>query len=190
MILDGPDPGFNGDEIEGNLDVQWSGAVAKGANIDFVIAETTEATAGTDLAAEYIVDNNLAPVMSESFGACEPNLGPTGHNLEAPLWEQAAAQGMTVVVSAGDSGSAGCDDPNLASPNAAQAGVFVNGIASTPFNVAAGGTDFDITAASYQSTYWSGANATVGGINDAFRQRNIFRKRPGMIPARRTSRVR
>ena len=71
VILDGPDPSFNGDETEGDLDVEWSGAVAKGATIDFVIAEGTEATAGTDLAAEYIIDNNLAPVMSESFSACE-----------------------------------------------------------------------------------------------------------------------
>jgi hypothetical protein len=166
VILDGPDPGFNGDEIEGNLDVQWSGAVAKGATIDFVIAETTEATAGTDLAAEYIVDNNLAPVLSESFSACEAALGTNGNQFEATLWEQAAAQGTTVIVSAGDSGSAGCDNPDLTSPNAAQSGVFVNGLASTPFNVAAGGTDFDITAASYQSSYWSGANASVNGIND------------------------
>ena len=71
VILDGPDPGFNGDETEGDLDVEWSGAVAKNATIDFVIAEDTEATFGTDLAAEYVVDNNLAPVLSESFGECE-----------------------------------------------------------------------------------------------------------------------
>ena len=167
VILDGPDPGFNGDEIEGNLDVQWSGAVAKGASIDFVIAQNTEATAGTDLAAEYVVDNNLAPVLSESFGACEGSLGTDGNIFEATLWEQAAAQGITVVVSAGDSGSAGCDDANLESPNAAQQGVFVNGLASTPFNVAAGGTDVDVTlptAGSYQSTYWgANSNPTVGG---------------------------
>jgi subtilase family serine protease len=33
VILDGPDPGFNSDEIEGDLDVEWSGAIAKGATI-------------------------------------------------------------------------------------------------------------------------------------------------------------
>jgi len=168
VILDGPDPGLNGDEIEGNLDVQWSGAVAKGATIDFVIAGSTEATAGTDLAAEYIVDNNLAPVMSESFSSCEAALGSTGNGFEATLWEQAAAQGISVVVSAGDSGSAGCDDSNTetaAGQNGTNFGPGVNGIASTPFNVAAGGTDFDISSGtSYQTTYW-GPNATVSGIN-------------------------
>ena len=172
VILDGPDPGINVDEIEGDADVQLAGAVAKNATIDFVIAESTEATNGVDLAAEYVVTNNLAPVMSESFGACEANLGTSGNLFYATLWEQAAAQGITVIVSTGDNGSAGCDDPNprecAAGQIAAQNGPAVNGIASTPFNVAAGGTDFDITlptTGSYQSTYW-GANATVGGISD------------------------
>src|SRR5205814_1151 len=70
----GPDPGINFDEIEADLDVQWSGAVAKGAHIDFVTSKDTAASAGVDLSAEYIIDNNLAPVMSESFGACEADL--------------------------------------------------------------------------------------------------------------------
>jgi hypothetical protein len=170
VILDGPDPGFNGDELEGNLDVQWSGAVAKNATIDYVIAEGTEATFGTDLAAEYVVDNNFAPVLSESFGECEFSLGAGGNQFEAALWEQAAAQGISVIVSAGDSGSAGCDDPNsetAAGQNGLNFGPGVNGIASTPFNVAAGGTDFDITAANYQSAYWGGANVTdINGVKD------------------------
>ena len=165
VILDGPDPGFNGDETEGDLDVQWSGAVAKNATIDYVIAESTEATAGTDLASEYVVDNNLAPILSESFGQCEQTLGSAQNGFEATLWEQAAAQGITVIVSAGDSGSAGCDDSNT--QGAAQNGPAVNGIASTPFNVALGGTDFDITATGYQSTYWGGGNNTdTNGTKD------------------------
>jgi len=170
VILDGADPGFNVDEIEGDLDVQWSGAVAKNATIDYVIAEGTEATFGTDLAAEYIVDNNLAPIMNESFGECEFKLGANGNQFEAALWEQAAAQGITVIVSAGDSGSAGCDDPDTetaAGQTGLSFGPAVNGIASTPFNVAVGGTDFDITAANYQSKYWGAANITdINGIKD------------------------
>lgn len=167
VIVDGPDPGFNNDEIEGNLDVQWSGGVARGATIDFVIAETTEASAGVDLAAEYIVDNNLAPVMSESFGTCEASLGTAGNEFYLDLWEQAAAQGITVIVSAGDDGSAGCDDQNTetaAGQNGVNFGPGVNGIASTPFNVATGGTDFDITAPAYQTTYWGPETADSEGV--------------------------
>jgi hypothetical protein len=156
--VDGPDPGFNGDETEGDLDVEWAGAIAQGATIDFVIAQDTEASAGVDLAAEYVVDNNLAPVLSESFGECELFLG-SGNQFYSNLWEQAVAQGITVVVASGDSGSAGCDPP-FVFPAAAQNAIAVNGIASTTFNVAAGGTDFDVTAPNYISTYWNTTNAS------------------------------
>ena len=106
---------------EADLDVQWSGAVAKGATIDFVVSESTETTAGIDLSALYIIDNNLAPVMSESYGACEAELGAGGNQFYNTLWEQAAAQGITVLMAAGDSGSAGCDSANSAKrpPNTA-----------------------------------------------------------------------
>src|SRR5579864_8043448 len=64
VILNGPDPGNvgGGEELEADLDVQWSGAVAPGATIDFVVTETpqTNASDGVDLSALYIVDNNLA----------------------------------------------------------------------------------------------------------------------------------
>ena len=133
IILNGPDPGINGDEIEADLDVDWSGAVAKGAHIDFVASESTEVSQGVDLSAEYIIDNDLAPVMSESFGACEGELGNGGNNYYASLWEQAAAEGITVMVSAGDSGAASCDDDN--SQAVSFDGLAVSGIASTPFNL-------------------------------------------------------
>ena len=130
------------DEAEADLDVQVSGAVAPKATIKFVVSQTptTGATAGVDLSALYIIDNNLAGVMSESYGACEPALGTTGNAFYNAMWEQAAAQGITVLVSTGDNGSAGCDDPN--SVDFASNGLSISGFASTPFNVAVGGTDF------------------------------------------------
>jgi len=155
IILNGPDPGINSDETEADLDVEWAGAVAKGATIDLVVSETTEVTYGVDLSALYIIDNNLAPVMSESYGACEAYLGNGGNTFYSTLWEQGAAQGITIVIAAGDSGSAGCDSAQFGEI-AAQYGLEVIGTASTPFNVAVGGTDFnDINN---WSTYWSGTN--------------------------------
>ncbi len=156
IILNGPDPGINGDEAEADLDVQWSGAVAKGATIDFVVSESTEATPGIDLSALYIIDNNLAPIMSESYGACEAELGAGGNQFHDTLWEQAAAQGITVLMAAGDSGSAGCDSVNNGE-TAAQYGLAVSGLASTAFNVAVGGTDFNVNS-SNALTYWSLTN--------------------------------
>jgi subtilase family serine protease len=76
IILNGPDPGVvASDEGEADVDVEWAGAVAKNATIKLVVSESTGSTAGIDLSALYIVDNNLAPVLSESYGACEAGLG-------------------------------------------------------------------------------------------------------------------
>ena len=159
IILNGPDPGIQGDESEADIDVQWSGAVAPNATIDFVISQSTETTAGTDLSAVYIVENNLAPVMSESYGFCELGLGTTGNQFFNALWQQAAAQGITVFISAGDNGAAGCDDFNASSPAPAQFGLQVSGYASTPYNVAVGGTDFnDFTN---PSMYWNLSNTST-----------------------------
>ena len=162
IMLNGPDPGIltDGEEVESVLDVSWSGAVAKNATVDFVVSETTETTAGIDLSAIYIIDQNLAPVMSESYLGCEAFLGNGGNAFYYYLWEQAAVQGITVLLCAGDGGSAGCDNFNTASE--AQFGLAVSGLASTPFNVAVGGTDFDQTPAT-ASTYWNATNnATTG----------------------------
>ena len=158
VILNGPDPGVQAsDEPEAVLDVEWSGAVAKNATIELVASATTNTSLGVDLSALYIVDNNLAPVMSESYGECEATLGAGGNAFYDSLWEQAAAQGITVMVAAGDSGSAGCDDPNRES--VASDGLAVSGFASTAYNVAVGGTDFNQTAATAPQ-YWSASNAS------------------------------
>jgi Pro-kumamolisin, activation domain/Bacterial Ig-like domain (group 3) len=156
IILNGPDPGPQADESEADIDVQWSGAVAPYATIDFVVSESTETTSGIDLSAVYIVDNNLAPVMSESYGVCELGLGTAGNQFYNTLWQQAAAQGITVFISAGDNGAAGCDDFGSPSPAPAQFGLQVSGFASTPYNVAVGGTDFN--EFTNPTAYWSTTN--------------------------------
>jgi hypothetical protein len=153
IILNGPDPGLQGDEGEADIDVQWSGAVAPYATIDFVVSQSTETTAGIDLSAVYIVDNNLAGVMSESYGNCELGLGTSGNQFYNTLWQQAAAQGITVFISAGDNGAAGCDNFDASSPSPAQYGLEVSGYASTPYNVAVGGTDFN--EFTNPELYWS-----------------------------------
>ncbi len=158
VVLTGPDPGImQPDDGEATLDVEWSGAVAPKAKILLVVSDIQASTFidGTDLSAIYIIANNLAQIMSESFGSCEFN---ANDGLESALWEQAASQGITVMVSTGDTGSASCD-PDLFS-NASDAGLEISGTASTPFNVAVGGTDFDDAA--NPSTYWNTTNSGTG----------------------------
>ena len=158
IILNGPDPGVvSSDEGEAVLDTEWSGAVAKKATIDLVVSESTASSAGVDLSAEYIVDNNIAPILSNSYGTCESSLGSGGNAFFNSLWQQAAAQGITVIVAAGDLGSATCD--GMSGETAASDGLAVSGLASTPFNVAVGGTDFD--DANNPSTYWNATNSPM-----------------------------
>jgi hypothetical protein len=156
VILNGEDPGITsqGEEAEADLDVQWSGAVAKNASIKFVLSASTPASAGVDLSALYIIENNLASVMSESYGDCEQNLLSTGNQFFNSLWKQAAAQGITVVISSGDGGSAGCD--NFDTQATATQGLAVSGLASTPYNVSVGGTDFD--QINKWSQFWNATN--------------------------------
>jgi hypothetical protein len=158
VVIDGADPGIinDGSETEALLDVEWSGAVAKGAQIHLVIAADTDIASGFLLAVFNVLDNNSDPILSFSFGNCEPNLGVQGNNLFLSLWEQAAAQGITVNVATGDPGSAGCEDQNAHAPNPAKTGLQVSGFASTPFNVAVGGTDFN--DAGTQLTYFNASN--------------------------------
>ncbi|HYL62776.1 MAG TPA: protease pro-enzyme activation domain-containing protein, partial [Candidatus Methylomirabilis sp.] len=154
VVHNGPAPGIAAEEGEADLDVEWSGAVAPQAEIDFTVTEDTLTSGGIELSSLYVIDNNTDDIMSLSFGSCETALGSENAFLNA-LWEQAAAQGITVFVSAGDPGSAGCDDFNTAT--VAMQGLAVNGLASTPFNIAVGGTDFDDVGT--QTTFWNSTNA-------------------------------
>jgi hypothetical protein len=170
ILLNGPDPGLvSGDEGESDLDVEWAGAVAPAAQIIFVptLGTLTDGVDGVDASALYIVDNNVAPVLSDSYGSCELGLGTTGNNFYNALWQQAAAEGITVVVAAGDNGPAGCDNPN--SQTKAVGGIAISGLASTPYNIAMGGTDFNQVG--NQSTYWN-SNGTT----------NVYPSAKGYIP--------
>jgi hypothetical protein len=156
VVLNGPDPGDlgDGDEDEATLDATWSGAVAQGANIDFVVSASTNTSDGTDLSEIYIVENNLADVMTESFSSCEGVTTSTEAAGISLLAEQAAAQGITYFVSTGDSGAEGCDNPDT--ETVATQPISVNVLAATPFTVAVGGTLFNDTAD--PTKYWAATN--------------------------------
>ena len=151
IFVNGADPGTSGDESEADIDTQWSGAVAKGAAILYVASASTNTTFGVDLSAEYIVDNNKASILTDSYGLCEAFLNAAGNSFYYNLWQQAASEGISVLDPTGDNGSAGCDSDNVAKP--AQFGLQVNGSATTPFNVAVGGTDFNDP--NNATTFWS-----------------------------------
>ncbi|WP_263359885.1 protease pro-enzyme activation domain-containing protein [Acidicapsa ligni] len=143
QILDGGiDPGvLDGDTAsEGLLDVEIAGGLAPGATIDYYYADSTDLSDGLVLAGLRALEDNKVNILSASYGECESDLG-LGGNLEwSELWQQAAAQGISVTVSTGDSGSASCD--TSVAPLLASHGLSVSGLSSTPYNIAVGGTDY------------------------------------------------
>ncbi|MGB8259585.1 MAG: Ig-like domain repeat protein [Terracidiphilus sp.] len=166
VVVDGEDPGENSAATEAYLDLELASAVAPGARIVLYTSDGTALASGLALAALRAVEDDLAGTISVSYGECEAFLGASGNGFWAALWQQAAAQGQTVFVASGDSGSAGCD--NFAVQEQAYSGLAVNGLASTPWNVAVGGADFYYSQAagsqgqvnSQLAAYWTSATAS------------------------------
>ncbi len=155
MVVPGSkDPGLvKGDETESLLDVSWAGAVAPNATIELIVS------GDVDTSAQYIIDNNLADVMTESYGDCENHYAQSSADNIQAMAQQAAAEGITYTVSTGDSGSAGCDDPN--SEKTAVGPFSVNIIAATAYTVAVGGTEFNENG--NNAAYWSAQNGSTFG---------------------------
>lgn len=156
VALAGTDPGLvANDQTESDLDLEWAGGVAPSAALKFVTASSTRTTDGVVLSSQFAVEQNVADVVSVSYSSCESagdvSGGTTFFN---QLWQQAAAQGMSVFVSSGDSGAAGCD---ASSSTSATHGRGVNQLCSSPYSTCVGGTQFAADVAA-QSTYWSGSN--------------------------------
>ncbi len=155
IFVNGPDPGNLGGAEEGEavLDTTWSGAIAPGANVWFVVSASTNTTDGVDLSEVYIIDNGGAAIMTESFGTCEAGVTAAEATNVSELAEQAAAEGITYIVSSGDTGSAGCDKRTEMQAT----GPFsVNVLASTQFTVAVGGTQFNENG--NDALYWNPTN--------------------------------
>jgi hypothetical protein len=170
VVVDGVDPGQNSNAIEAYLDIEIAGSVAPGATVLLYTSGGTALSNGLALAAMRAVEDDQAGVISVSYGECESYLGQNGNAFWSALWQQAAAQGQTVFVSSGDGGSAGCD--NFDSQQVAYGGLAVNGIASTPYNVAVGGTDFFYSSyntpsaiATQLNTYWSTSSTTSPAVS-------------------------
>jgi subtilase family serine protease len=151
IVLDGPDPGDLGglEEIEAILDTSWAGAAAPNATIEFVVSQSTETTDGVDLSEAFIIDNNLADVMTESFGICEQDAGQALANAEVAISEQAAAQGITFLASSDDSGAV-CSSGSTET-------IATEIPASLPFVTAVGGTMFIAN----DKAFWSSTNNQI-----------------------------
>jgi hypothetical protein len=143
----GLDQGTNQDDdlMEADLDLEWAGAIARNASIFYVYSKDVL------YAVQYSIEQNLAPIISMSFGGCEAsNFAALG--LYESIARQANAQGITWLAASGDTGAAGCDDMTS---SVATRGLAVTFPASMPEVTAVGGTQFD----EGNSTYWDSENS-------------------------------
>jgi subtilase family serine protease len=150
------DPGVvGGDDGEAAIDSEYASAAAPNAAIVVAACASTRATFGGLIALQNLVDGSAPPaIVSISYGECEAENGAGSNAAFNSVYQQAVAEGISIFVSAGDSNAAGCD----AGASGATHGVGVSAYASTPYNVAVGGTDFGDTVAGTASAYWSASN--------------------------------
>ncbi len=155
------DPGVvAGNESEATLDAEWASAAAPSAAIELASCKDTSTTFGGLIALQNLLNGSSPPaIVSISYGECEALNGATANAAYSSTYQQAVAMGVSVFVSAGDEGAASCD----ADETSATHGIAVSGFASTPYNVAVGGTDFGDTYAGTTATYWNASNTATYG---------------------------
>jgi hypothetical protein len=153
VVVDGNDPGLNGDEVEALLDTEIAGGIAPKATIYLY---TSDGGLGSSMV--RALDDNIVSILNISFSGCEQAQGNSGNAFLMAWAEQAAAQGISVTVATGDYGSAGCDGPPHTE---AEGGLAVNGIASTPWTIAVGGTDFDTLPANFSTYVTTGSEGSA-----------------------------
>lgn len=156
-----------GDEDESEIDLEYSSGTAPGASVQFVYTGCTTSASSTALpnttdcqndgvntALIYAITNDIAPILTFSYGACEAKIASYASSTLEPMLEQANAQGQTILVSSGDSGAATCDQG--ADARAATQGLSVSYPASSAYVTAVGGTQ--LSANGFAST-----NNSYGG---------------------------
>jgi subtilase family serine protease len=151
------DPGATADDGEAEIDVEWASAAAPNATIELASCAGTRTIFGGFIALYYLLVTPKSPsIVSISYGQSEALNGASGNALINALYQTAVAEGMSVFVSSGDEGAAISD----AGGSTAIDGITVSAFASTPYNVAVGGTDFADTYLRKTSQYWSPTNGT------------------------------
>lgn len=178
IFVNGPDPGLADDRAEATLAAAWAGAAAPGAQILLAPAASTSATDGVDLSLAGLIDRDQANIIAVGYSACEAALSPAHQAFYSALYQQAAAEGITIVAAAGDGGAAACTPAGASAP--VNTGLAVNALASTPWNTVVGVAGFGpggADAGTSALTAWSPVNpadpayASGGGSSTLYTRR-------------------
>src|ERR1035437_3252593 len=147
---------------EADIDLEWSGAAARNAQIIYVNAPDPNGGGVWD-SWYYAVDNTVAPVITLSYGLCElqeaydTGTGEFTFSGDEAELHKANSEGITFMNSSADQGAANCDYQS----NYAVNGYAVSYPASSPEVTGVGGTLIPYTE--YTPVFWSTTNGTDGG---------------------------
>jgi subtilase family serine protease len=145
-------PGVTGDDGEAALDTEWASAAAPAATIMLASCASSGATDGVFTAIHNLVNASAPPaVISVSYALCEADNGAAENAAFNRIYEQAAAEGISVFVASGDSGAAGCSP----GPGEALSGIGINGWGDSRYNVSVGGTDFRDKHDDTSTSFWT-----------------------------------
>src|SRR5580704_18362255 len=131
--------------LETALDVEWAHSIAPGASIINVTTNPAEVLGVQGFPAmmnaeQFIVDHHEANVITQSFGAAEETFGSTQSLLNLRhAFISAAANGVTVLASSGDGGTANSKKTPVRNPSTLPFPT-VNWPASDPLVTSVGGT--------------------------------------------------
>jgi hypothetical protein len=156
IVVEGNDPGVVSDSASSPIaDGEISQAIAPGSHTILYVASTM-----AQALVRAVDDNKVSILLNGAVQDCESNLGPATNAFLYDEYEQAAAQGITVIAAAGDFGSTGCKTKTSTTAT----GFGVNGGASTPWNLAVGGTEFQVleTNPSQYITMGTSGQVSVG----------------------------
>jgi len=168
IVVDGADPGLTTDALTTTEELELLSAVAPYATVNLYAAASSDYDTGLDFAAVRAVGDDVVNIIDFGFLNCESNLSVAGNQFVSVIWEQAAAQGQTVISATGDAGATACDIPGGSEGQETSSnGLAVNGWASTPYNTAVGGTDFYYTGAAPATNYWNTANSGTPAFTSA-----------------------
>jgi subtilase family serine protease len=158
VVIEGADPGSAGtcnscpsgsDLAEASIDVEWAGAMAPAAKLLFVTGKDILFNSVTQA-----IDQNLAPIVTLSYGNCEAAWGSTDLNTLNQLFKQGNAQGQTILAASADVGATDCD-----AGTSAIEGLAVDFPASSPYVTGMGGTMFNEGT----GTFFGTTNGATGG---------------------------
>ena len=156
--------GKQDDATETVLDAEWSAALAPSANI--VVAAcadadsagnptTTNFFGGVFIAAtnEINLTSGRPNIISASYGYGEYFTDPASKTAIDAMWAQADAEGISVFVSTGDSGSNPSFNNAVINGSMGNSAVDANSFATSPSDTGVGGTDtadvLDVTTSKY-----------------------------------------